>query len=165
MKIVLLVLVFCLLPLLVVAGSLAEASRKERLRRESLSTGSRNNRARTYTDADLEAYRRLRNSSAEPPRPAARPVTPSRDLTRERAHWQMEKENHDRELARLDAAIRKLDWRLGERKTKRRLSPRDDPALQVLQESLEALRHDRARLIERFQEKARKAGALPGWLR
>jgi hypothetical protein len=166
MKLVAAVLLLCLIPALLAALDLSEAAKKERARRLALAASRDGETARSFQDADLETYHRFTNETG---RPAERrlPVIPSRDLLKERAYWQKEKEAHERELARLDAGLRRLEWRLAERKARRKPGERlrRDATEEVLQDSIQSLREERKRLIESFHERARKAGALPGWLR
>jgi hypothetical protein len=176
-KMTFLVLLLCLIPALLIAYDLNEIARKERARRQELATSRRGAQVRAFNDADLEVYHRLRDDSAESrkdsrqnsrwKRPKRRALAPSWDLVEERAHWQKEKSKHERERARLDAGIRRLEWRLAERKAKRRPGERlrKDATEEVLEDSLASLREQRTRFIDSFHERARKAGALPGWLR
>ena len=173
MKMVFLILLLCLIPVLLVAYDLNEFARKERARRQELVSSRQGEPARVFKDADLEVYHRLRDSRARPredkraKRLKQRAIVPSRDFIKERAHWHKEKQKHERERDRLDASIRRLEWRLAERKAKKRPGDRlrKDATEQVLEDSLASLREQRTRLIDTFHERARKAGALPGWLR
>jgi hypothetical protein len=90
-----------------------------------------------------------------------------RDLAKKRAVWTKEKVWHERELARVDACIRRLEWRLKDRDARRKPGERlaHDPAAEVLEANLESLREERKRVEQTFRERARKAGAFPGWLR
>jgi len=163
---VLILLLICLVPVLLMAFDLSEAAKKERTRRLALAVSRDGRQARSFKDADLEIYHRLGE-----PSPASRgrrdPVIPSRDLLKERIYWQKERDSHQQELARLDARIRRLEWRLTELKARSKPGERlrSDANEQVLEDSLQSLREERKRLIESFHERARKAGALPGWLR
>ena len=171
-----LILLLCLIPALLIAYDLNEVARKERARRQELSTPQRV-QIRAFKDADLEVYHRLRGDSPKSSqesrqdsrgkRSNRRALLPSRDLVKERAHWQKERTKHEREQARIDASIRRLERRLAERKAKKRPGERlrKDATEEVLEESLLSLREHRTRLIDSFHERARKAGALPGWLR
>ncbi len=173
MKMVFLILLLCLIPVLLMAYDLNEVARKERARRQELAISRRDVQIRTFKDSELEVYHRLRGDSKKSPpesrwkRSNRRPLAPSRDLVKERAHWQNEKTKHERERARLNASIRRLEWRLAERKAKKRPGERlrKDPTEEVLEDSLLSLREQRTRFIDSFHERARKAGALPGWLR
>lgn len=167
MKVAVIVMVICLIPVLTVALQLSEVAKKERARRQKLASFRDGKPTRAFDDADLELYHRL--GEPPPPRGDSRrsPVIPSRDLFEERAFWRKEKKGHERELARLDAQIRRLEWRLAERKARRKPGDRlrRDATEQVLQESIQTLRQERDRVVGAFHERARKAGALPGWLR
>ena len=177
MKMMYLVLLLCLIPVLLMAYDLNEVARKERARQQELAISRPDVPGRAFKNSDLEVYRRLRGDSLQSPQGSPkdgrsrhsprRPPVPSRDLVRERAHWQSEKNKHERERARLDRSIRRLEWRLAERKAKKRPGERlrKDPTEEVLEDSISSLREDRSRLIDLFHERARKAGALPGWLR
>ena len=125
MKMVFLILLLCLIPVLLMAYDLNEVARKERARRQELAISRRDVQIRTFKDSELEVYHRLRGDSQKSPpesrwkRSNRRPLAPSRDLVKERAHWQNEKTKHERERARLNASIRRLEWRLAERKAKK----------------------------------------------
>lgn len=166
MKVAVLVALICLIPVLLKAFELSEVAKKERSRRQRLASSPEGEPIRSFNDADLEAYHRL--GDPPPPRSPRRPsVTSSGDRIQERALWRKEKSAHERELARLDAQIRRLEWRLAERKARRKPGERlrRDATEQILEESIESLRGERALLVQAFHERARKAGALPGWLR
>lgn len=174
MKIVIVVLCLLVLPLALRALDLQTAARKERERRKALAAaGPVSTR---YTDRDLERYahRRaeglagVRPSGTLPPKESKAPEpSPSRDLEAEKAFWRKESERHRREVARLDARIRRLEWRLTQARSRQRPGGgiREDPALTLLAESVQALVDERRLLEETFRERARRAGAFPGWLR
>ena len=172
MKMTFLILLLCLIPVLLMAFDLSEVAKKERARRAALAASrdarhARHERqGRSFKDADLEVYHRLRETSGWH-RSRRHPIVPSRDLLKERAYWQKEKLKHERELARLNAGIRRLEWRLAERKARRKPGDRlrEDATERVLEDSIQSLREETERFIEAFHERARKAGALPGWLR
>lgn len=149
-----------------VLRDLRSAAERERARREAIARSR--GAARSFDDSDLARYRR----DAEPVEPArepprALPPEPRRDLEAEQRYWRSETEKHRRELERLDAGIRRLERRLAERRSRRRpgerLSP--DASSRLLEESLASLEEQRRELEERFRERARRAGAFPGWLR
>ena len=169
MKLMFLVLCIGLLSVAVFARDLSSIARKERLRRQSIHAPARE--SKKYTNDDLEGYAehgesergQIRLETNGPARNAYR----DRDLKAEAAHWRKEKLRHDRELARLDANIRRIEWRLRERQTKSRADnrARDEPAVSLMKESLESMREEREELESDFRDRARKAGAFPGWLR
>jgi hypothetical protein len=147
----------------VYAIDLQAAARREKERRQALAEGARM-RARSFATEDLERYR---EESTVPSARAPAAASADRDFKKERAFWHRERERYEREVARIDAGIRRLEWRLREKRAKKRpgerLSP--DPSVDLLEGSIESLREERRVLEERLRERARKAGALPGWLR
>jgi len=149
----------------VYALDLPSLARRERARRGTLAGKP----ARAFDDDDLERYRRARapeTASAAPPT-APPPAAAPRDLTREKVHWRKESQRHEREVARVEASLRRLEWRLNEKRSRRRSRDwlTEDPAIGLLEDSIRALTEERQRLEERFRERARKEGALPGWIR
>ncbi len=71
--------------------------------------------------------------------------------------------HHDGELARFDAQIRRLEWRLAERKARRKPGERlrRDATEQILEESILSLREKRALLIQAFHERAARRALFP----
>ena len=168
MKIFLLVLIVCLLSTLLIARDLSQLAKAERERRRAAVAARNHSPIRRFTNQDLKPYHRTHRSSA--PRETLRPSRSSssdRDLAKERAYWQKEKEKHRRELARLNARIRKTKWRLAERRARRKPGERlrEDPTESALEETLKAMEEEKRKLIEEFLERGRRARALPGWLR
>jgi len=169
MKIVLLVIAICLIPILAKALDLGEVAKKEQSRRREV-VSSRDGRAsRPYTNRDLRPYHRPTEET--PPSATGfaggRSAPSASDRREEREIWRKEKSRLDQELARLDAQIRRLEWRLAERRALRKPGERlqRDATEHVLEESIRALQDQRTERIRTFRERARKAGALPGWLR
>jgi hypothetical protein len=165
MKTVFCLALLCLLPLVIGATPLGELARRERARRAELTRQGK--KARTYSDADLEP--RAPSTTLAPSRSPAGESREEREREAKRLHWRREREKLDRELARLDANIRRLEWRL-EAARARRADRKGDPKArdlqeEVLRESLKALYAEREREINRFLERGRREGALPGWLR
>jgi hypothetical protein len=167
MKIGLIFLIVCFLSVLVIAHDLATAARKERARRDAITTNRHGKSTPTYTNRELALYHReLSETSPLPTRRKPRRIPP-RDMAKEEAYWRKEFLKHQKDLARLDARIRRLEWRLADRRGRVRPGERlrDEPAIRALEETLEAMHKERRELINHFQERGRKAGALPGWLR
>ncbi len=170
MRLAILVLFLTVVSAVVYAKDLTAIARRERARRDELHNGKNRARLRAFDDSDLERYRRRRKA---PPDNAPVAITTAlrptreRDLAKEKAFWGRELVKHERELARIDASIRRLELRLREREAKRRPGERlsRDPASRLLKDSLESLREERRRVEDRFRERARKAGAFPGWIR
>jgi hypothetical protein len=153
------------------AMDLPSLARRERARRSALAAAPSGLKmpARAFTDADLERYRRRGDPETQPASaPPSPPVTkPPRDLTREKAYWRRETMRHEREVARVEASLRRLEWRLNEKRAKRRSREwlTEDPTIAVLEDSIRSLTEERNRLQEQFRERARVEGALPGWIR
>ena len=148
----------------VYAMDLPSLARRERARR-SAHAGKP---ARSFSDDDLERYRRGRAPDSVPTTPtAAPPPVAARDLTRERVSWRKEAQQHQREVAKIEAKLRRLEWRLNEKRSRRRSREwlTEDAAIGLLEDSIRALSEERRRLEEGFRERARKEGALPGWVR
>jgi len=161
LKLTLLVVGLALVSAIVVARDLSSVARKERARRQAVDASG----VRTFTNEDLDAYPERERSG--PPSTRTRATDPPRDLAKEEAYWRRETVRHQRELARLDAGIRRLEWRLRDRERKWQSKGRlqEDPAVAMIEESLESLREQREAMVMEFRERARKAGAFPGWLR
>ncbi len=150
----------------VYALDLPSLARREKARRSALAGRP----AIAFDDDDLERYRRARAPETSLPAPPTAPPPPPaapRDLTREKVHWRKESERHEREVARIAANLRRLEWRLNEKRSRRRSRDwlTEDPAIGLLEDSILSLTEERRRLEERFRERARKEGALPGWIR
>ena len=166
MKLVVFFLCLTVASAAVYALDLPSLARRERARR-SAHAGKP---ARSFSDDDLERYRRRgRAPDAVPTTPTAAPppVAAPRDLTRERVHWRKEAQQHQREVAKIEANLRRLEWRLNEKRSQRRSRQwlTEDPTIGLLEDSIRALSEQRRRLEEKFRERARKEGALPGWVR
>jgi hypothetical protein len=157
----------CLFSALLVARDLNETAKKERLRRQASSVSRKGRAVRIYTNTDLERFHEPAPSLSAQLTSKSSPPRSQRDYEKERQHWAKEKEKHQQEVARLDARIRRLEWRLADRRARRRPGERlrEDPAEKALEESLKSMRAERKRFIEEFLERGRKAGAFPGWLR
>lgn len=164
MKLALIVLCLACVSVVVVARDLSSVARKERARRQAIH--SSRERSEAFTNIDLDTYaarERVETRSGS----TRRPPRTQRDLEKEEAFWRKEKSKYERERARLDANIRRLEWRLRDRQLKARLKGRrrEDTAAALIEETLESLREDRKEMELDFRERARKASAFPGWLR
>lgn len=167
MKVFLFIVIMCLFSAALLARDLAETARKERARRLTSLVSRRGKPARVYTNTDLERFQQTTPSPDGRLPSKSKSAKHQRDYEKERQHWRKEKEEHQRETARLDARIRRLEWRLAERRARKRPGERlrEDPAEKALEESLKSMQAERTRFIEEFLERGRKAGAFPGWLR
>jgi len=171
MKLVVLVLCLGFFSAFLAAHDLQSLAKRERARRAALrSRSSASGPSKSFTDTDLEAYKTVSRHEPRPPRHDSQSrssLRPPRDLAKEKAYWRRQKLQNDGELARLDARIRKLVWRLREHRAKRREKGilGDDPTTSLLEESIESLREERVDRVTDFHERARKARAFPGWIR
>lgn len=164
MKLLMFLLCLTLASAAVYALDLPSVARRERARRSAVSGKA----ARTFGDRDLERYRKEKPAEAGPRLPSPpRAGPPARDLSREQAHWRKEAERHQREMAKIEASLRRLQWRLAEKRSRKRSRDwlTEDPSIPALEDSIKALNEEKRELDERFRERARKEGALPGWLR
>jgi len=164
LKLALIILCLAFLSAVVVARDLSSIARKERARRQAIH--SSRERSETFTNIDLDTYAAQEQVETRSNRTRRSPDT-ERDLQKEEAFWRNEKSRYERERARLDANIRRLEWRLRDRQLKARLKGRrrEDTAVALIEETLESLREDREEMELDFRERARKASAFPGWLR
>jgi hypothetical protein len=165
-KLVVFLLCLTVASVAVYALDLPSLARRERARR----VAHAGKPARAFDDDDLQRYRRAGTSDSGPATPPPSPPAPAaapRDLTREKVHWRKETQQHQRELAKIEASVRRLEWRLNEKRSKRRSREWhvEDPSIGLLEDSIRALVEERQRIEERFRERARKEGALPGWIR
>ena len=165
-KLFIVLILLCLLSAAVVARDLSVVAKKERERRQAAEESRGSKKVLSFTNEDLKRYRQT-DAVTTIHRRRSPKTLPQRDFAKERAFWAKEKVRHENELARLNARIRRLEWRLAERKARRRPGERlrEDPGEKVLEQTLEALRQERKKLIEDFRERGRRARALPGWLR
>ena len=164
MKLAVLIVCLALLSVVVVARDLSSLARKERARRQTIHSSG--GRSKTFTNADLDRYA-SRERVETRTKITTRPPRTERDLKKEESFWRNEKARHERERDRLDASIRRLEWRLRDRQVKARLKGqrRQDTAIALMEETLESLREEREKMEMDFRERARKASAFPGWLR
>ena len=167
-----LILVVCIgcigaLSAAVLARDLERIAQKERARRDALPASERGRRS--FTEANLERYAWQRRPAKLGARVAAPPSQRdiASDIAKAEAFWRQQKMHHDRESARLEARIRRLQSRLAERElvAQRKGWRHDDPTITLIKESLESLREERDKLELEFRARARKAGAFPGWIR
>ncbi len=147
----------------VLARDLGRIAQKERARRDALPASERE--GKSFTNAHLESYAWQRRPAKLGARAA--PTPSQREIAKEEAFWKRKKIRHDSESARIEARIRRLQSRLAERElvAQRKGWRQDDPTITLIEESLESLREERDKLDLEFRDRARKAGAFPGWIR
>ena len=126
-------------------------------------------RGPVYTNADLDRVSPGRGDTGVLSTPSASPGpdTPARtpDAPGRETYWRREAERLRDRLEPLQERARELRLRIEERRRKQGVRPLSDPQLQAWQARLEALTARIEGLQSRFEERARRAGALPGWLR
>jgi hypothetical protein len=121
-----------------------------------------------YTDEDLQRVSPRRDETgggmtpAVPP-PADRPA--GERSGRGEAYWRGEAQRLEVKLQPLRDRIADLREKLEERRRTPGVRPYSDPALAALQQRLAALEQRVRDAEDRLHERARRAGALPGWLR
>jgi len=142
---------------------LSKLARAERARR--LAIESEGHVAPLFTNDDLGDKTRPFTEGIG--RSVAPRVRPERDLVRERRFWRKEKAKHDRDMRTIERRIEGLESRLRELRSlrARRQPARLTAQRESLEEALDAAKREHRRRELRFRERARKAGAFPGWLR
>jgi hypothetical protein len=128
----------------------------------------------SYTNEDLERVRPRRgetgvDSSAAVPAPralpAAAPGRPGQRTPSAEASWRREAERQRGRMESFRREVALLELKIAERQRKPGVRPYSDPALERYRARIAELR-ERAREEEgRFLDRARREGALPGWLR
>jgi hypothetical protein len=125
-----------------------------------------------YTNADLQRVSSLREETGVASRassagePAARGTAPSRGPRRESEdYWRHEAERLRLRLEPLRDKADRLRLSIEERRRKPGVRPYSDPAIEAWQRQLQATLERIKEHEARFEERARRAGALPGWLR
>ena len=125
--------------------------------------------ARVYTNDDLDrvAPRRgetgVLSTAPPPPAPAAPEKAPPHDHGE--AYWRREAGRVKERVEALRERARDLRLRVEERRRKPGVRPYSDPQVEALQERLSALEARIREMESSFLDRARREGALPGWLR
>jgi hypothetical protein len=138
----------------------------------SVSAAAEPARPRVYTNEDLDRVSPRRGETGVDSRPGAEPAAPSRttdapsDSARAReAHWRREADRLRDRLQPLRDRADDLREQMDGRSRTPGVKPVTDPRLLALARRLAAV-EARIRDAElQFEERARRAGALPGWLR
>lgn len=128
--------------------------------------------AHVYTDEDLARVRPLRDQTGVASVPA---FTPSADAApsdrradssraADERRWRREAARHRARQAALSRRIEALERQIEARRRDRSRS-RGPGAAAPLEDRLAALREQRREEDSAFEDRARRAGALPGWLR
>ena len=124
---------------------------------------------RVYTNEDLERVRERRGetgvSSEVAPAPAPEPSRVEGSAARGERYWRQETERERRRLGALRDRLLDLEQRLLEKRSAP--TPRSGirPPTDGLEAQVGALRQRIREQQSRFEDRARREGALPGWLR
>jgi len=122
-----------------------------------------------YTNEDLERVRPTRERTGVASVPATAPPEarePKRDgPTRNEAYWRREAERLADRLRPLHARVASLRRRIDERWSEPDVRTLSDPRLLAWQRDLAEAEATIRELEARFEDRARREGALPGWLR
>jgi hypothetical protein len=130
---------------------------------------------RVYTNEDLERVAPYRGQTGALSQPAAPPETPRgrspeknasrRDASRDEAYWRGQADRTAEQVRKLREQAASLAERVEELRRQPGVLPYSDPRIVSLEERRRGV-DSRAREAElRLEERARRAGALPGWLR
>lgn len=126
----------------------------------------------TYTNADLERYHALRGQTGvdSVPAVAREDHTSSSGRTKDEskareAYWRREADRLRERLRRDRDRAEDLRLAIDERWHQPGVHPVTDPRLAALHRELSRIEKRIQDAESRFEERARRAGALPGWLR
>lgn len=125
---------------------------------------------RVYTNEDLDRLRPRRGETGATSEPAVEPARAAphgreRSPARGEEFWRREAERERRRLEPLRRRLLALEQRLEERRNQPRRGFAADPMLESLSAQIQALRGRIREEQSRFEDRARREGALPGWLR
>ena len=122
-----------------------------------------------YTNDDLERLSPLRGQtgvlSTPGDRPPAEPGPAERPRGRGEEYWRREARRLREKLDPLRQRADDLRVRIAERRRKPGVRPYTDPQVQADERRLAALESRMRGLESDFEDRARREGALPGWLR
>jgi hypothetical protein len=123
-----------------------------------------------YTNDDLDRVSPLRaqtgGSTAVPEPPATVKPEPRRQAgAHPEAYWRRESERLQDRLQPLRDRIEDLRVRIEERRRSPRVRPYSDPRIESWQRRVAGLEQRIREAEDRLHERARRAGALPSWLR
>lgn len=128
---------------------------------------------RVYTNDDLERVAPYRdqtgvNSRAAAPPPRTpdpeRPRAAQTDVRDER-YWRQQADRTAEEVRELREQAATLAERVGRRRREQGVLPYSDPEVVAMEQKRQALEERARDAHDRLEERARRAGALPGWLR
>jgi hypothetical protein len=125
-----------------------------------------------YTNDDLKRVSPYRDQTgalstpavASSPEPAD-PPNAGRPAARSEAYWRREAQRLRDRVRRLDDQMDGLRTRIDDRRRRPGVRPFSDPQIEAWQRRLRVLEERKREEESLFEERARRAGALPGWLR
>ena len=128
---------------------------------------------RVYTNDDLERvapYRDQTGVNQKPAAPPAREAVPPRPRAaqtdvRDESYWRREADRTAKEVRGLRVEAAELADRVGRRRREQGVLPYSDPEVVALEAKRWALEEEAREAQNKLEERARRAGALPGWLR
>jgi hypothetical protein len=123
-----------------------------------------------YTNDDLDRVHPHRAETGVDSTPAAAAATAGVESTEPRrahgeAYWRREAERLQDQLATLAGQADRLRARIDERRRRPGVRPYSDPQVEGWQAQVERLQARMRLLQDRLHDRARREGALPGWLR
>jgi septal ring factor EnvC (AmiA/AmiB activator) len=124
--------------------------------------------ARVYTNEDLARLSARRGDTGVESRPAAAaPAAPPAEPARDggESHWRAEAARVRQRVEPWREAAADLRVEIAARQAEPGVRPYTDPKVRALQRRLEMLERRIRDAEDRLEERARRAGALPGWLR
>ena len=124
----------------------------------------------TYTNQDLQRMAPLRHQTGALSQPAVPPASareskPSRSRGRDERYWRREADKLRRRLRPLEEQRLELQLKIEERRATPGVRPYTDPKIEAWERKLESLTRRMRSWQSRLEDRARRAGALPGWLR
>lgn len=129
---------------------------------------------RVYTNDDLDKIARYRDQTGVNQKPVAPPPSHDPEPERPRAaqtdvrderYWRREADRTAKEVRELREEAAELAEKVGRRRREQGVLPYSDPEVVALEHKRAGLEEQAREAENRLEERARRAGALPGWLR
>jgi hypothetical protein len=122
-----------------------------------------------YTNDDLDRVSPLRDQTGGTSEPAVRPAPAPKETRpssgRGEEYWRREAERVRDRVEPLRARARALRQRVEDRRRKPGVRPYSDSQIETWQREAQEVEARIRELEDRFEERSRREGALPGWLR
>jgi len=122
----------------------------------------------SYTNDDLARVAPMRDQTgvfSTPPGAPEAPPARTREKTRGESYWRREAERVRQQVEPLRQRAEELRFQRDQRERLPGVRPVTDSQLQSMSRRLRALEQRIRDAEDRFEERARREGALPGWLR